>query len=360
MYASRNPVTSEINTVKSDIKDILQSGNYYCTEEIANELTKINNGLDHINLDDNILTTSRTWQNNFDPRQTMAHRNNLVSTMDKTSAMLFDLKSQLNMDKLKDKQENELREKHEWALNNLDQVQQNIDPFAATAANRIHQFSDHIGVTDRFTNYRNNKMRVPQPTRTQTQQMMRLERARTSIGTPLADLRTKRYGTMGSRIQYGDFKPPEKVYKGYRTIDSLYPRSTTMIKPGVTAQPSFTQTLSDIKTINSLNAMDQTKTKEMKSQQLLTASLTNTKSAAERAGINVIFPGTTLYSDEYIPPNLNLPTSHFVINPRPNFVVDGRTLGRSEILPPTSSEYQSRYAWPQGSQMRKLPWLNVH
>ena len=56
---------------------------------------------------------------------------------------------------------------------------QSLDPYASNASQRINQFSDHIGVTDRFTNYRNNRMKIPEPVRTNTQQMMRLERART-------------------------------------------------------------------------------------------------------------------------------------------------------------------------------------
>ncbi|KAK6171268.1 hypothetical protein SNE40_019493 [Patella caerulea] len=369
MYASRNPIASEIKTVKSDIKDILQSGKYYCTEEIARELTKLDNGLDHLNFDNNLLTTSRTWQNNFDPNHTAAYRNNVVSAMDQTSARLFDLKNQLNVDKLKDKQENEIREKHEWAMNNLQSVQRSLDPYAYQAANRIKEFGDHIGVTDRFTQYRNNRMKIQDPARTQTQQMMRLERARTSIGTPAADLRTQRYGermrenygAMGNKVQFTTISPPARVYKGYRTIDSLYPAATTQIKPKVSAEPCFSSSFNEVKAVNTLNATDLVRTQELATQRQQEAwTQQPERSAAERAGINVIFPGTTLYSDEYVAPNLDMPTSHFVINPLPNFMVNGRPVGRAKILPTTNSEYQSRYEWPQGRKSTRLPWLNVH
>ena len=62
---------SSIKTVEADIQDILTSGNYYCTEEIARELTAIQNNLDHLNLDGTLLS-SKEWQASFNPSQTGA------------------------------------------------------------------------------------------------------------------------------------------------------------------------------------------------------------------------------------------------------------------------------------------------
>lgn len=64
-----NALRSTVRTVEADIEDILQSGNYYCTEEIARELTAIRNGLEHLNLDGTLLS-SNEWQGSFDPRKT--------------------------------------------------------------------------------------------------------------------------------------------------------------------------------------------------------------------------------------------------------------------------------------------------
>ena len=64
-----NALRSSIRTIEADIADILQSGNYYCTEEIARELTAINNGLEHLNLDGTLLSSDE-WQGSFDPRNT--------------------------------------------------------------------------------------------------------------------------------------------------------------------------------------------------------------------------------------------------------------------------------------------------
>lgn len=61
MYASGG-LSSAIQTAKKDIGEILQSGKYYCNEEIARELTAVTNGLNHMKLDDRLLSTSPEWQ----------------------------------------------------------------------------------------------------------------------------------------------------------------------------------------------------------------------------------------------------------------------------------------------------------
>ena len=57
MYANHSD--QKIDEIRRDIKDIAQSGKYYCTQEIARELSKIQNGLDHIKLDNNISSSSK-------------------------------------------------------------------------------------------------------------------------------------------------------------------------------------------------------------------------------------------------------------------------------------------------------------
>ena len=75
MQASRRgALSSTVNTVKRDIEEICQSGNFYVTEEIGNEMNAIANGLDHLKLDDYFLTTSKTWDGEFDPTQTRANK----------------------------------------------------------------------------------------------------------------------------------------------------------------------------------------------------------------------------------------------------------------------------------------------
>lgn len=51
----RDSLMNGVNTLKADIREFLQSGNFYCTEEIARELTAIDNGLEHLKLDNRLL-----------------------------------------------------------------------------------------------------------------------------------------------------------------------------------------------------------------------------------------------------------------------------------------------------------------
>ena len=75
MQASRRgALASTVNTVKRDIAEICQSGNFYVTEEIGNELNNISNGLDHLKLDDYLLATSKDWDKGFSPSQTQSHK----------------------------------------------------------------------------------------------------------------------------------------------------------------------------------------------------------------------------------------------------------------------------------------------
>lgn len=62
---------STANSVQSEIQDLMQSGQYYCTNELANELTRINNAVDHLKLDGNIMSTSDSFKRFYDPRNSV-------------------------------------------------------------------------------------------------------------------------------------------------------------------------------------------------------------------------------------------------------------------------------------------------
>lgn len=74
MLGSRRAVlTSTVDTLKRDIKEICQSGSFYVTEELGNEFNNISNGLDHLKLDGYLMSTSADWQKGFDSAQVTAH-----------------------------------------------------------------------------------------------------------------------------------------------------------------------------------------------------------------------------------------------------------------------------------------------
>ena len=79
MNSRRSALSGTVNSIKTDIEDICNSGKYYVTEEIGNEMNTIANGLDHLKLDGYLMTTSSDWQKGFDSSQFQAHSSSKLS-----------------------------------------------------------------------------------------------------------------------------------------------------------------------------------------------------------------------------------------------------------------------------------------
>ena len=62
------------NTIQRDVREILSGGQYYVTPELGRELRSIDKGINHINLDNAFLQSSRSWGNRFDQGQLMAEK----------------------------------------------------------------------------------------------------------------------------------------------------------------------------------------------------------------------------------------------------------------------------------------------
>ncbi|XP_067674576.1 uncharacterized protein [Haliotis asinina] len=362
MYASGG-LASSVQTAKRDIGDILQSGKYYCNEEIARELTAVSNGLNHLNLDDKFLSTSKEWQGRKGPMASTAAPD-AASVVGRLSGVLQNYKHQMEGSRITEKQENEIREMHQWAVTNLRNSQKDMMPYTLAATDRIRQFGDHIGVTDRFTGYRNNLTRTarePDPTMW-ANRPAGLSRSHTTIGAPsmeqklrMGEQTAQPYGVMGKKVTFGSEWPASYTVRGYRTIDSLYPRSTTNTIKG-NLRPSTV--MADVKSMNALNArLAETGFPSPRAQSAtLMSKPPSTMSVQEQAGINTQFPGRTEYVSQYTRPPMDLPTSHFTINPKPDLSIYGRPLGVKQYYP-SSTEYQTRYMWPDGSRIVKFPWL---
>lgn len=139
---------------------------------------------------------------------------------------------------------------------------------------------------------------------------------------------------------------------GYQTIDSLYPRSNTMY---IDRPATYSHTLQKTAFLNKLNASEAGKIREAQSAQPRLQRAYTTMSVQEQCGINTTFPGKTEYTKRYTRPPMDLPTSDFTINPPPNFAIHGRPLGRS-VYEVGFTEYQTRFEWPDGRKLIKLPW----
>ncbi|KAK7503275.1 hypothetical protein BaRGS_00005540 [Batillaria attramentaria] len=357
---------SGVNTVKADIAEILGSGNFYCTEEIARELSAIDNGLEHLKLDKTLLD-SKEWQESFSPESTSNALAGAASVLDRAAARMFDYKSQMGAVSMGQKQENE-----------------DLEPYTFTATDRIRQFGDHIGVTDRYTGYRHNLTRGSRdPFKMETSWMDKgkltafmnpASRSHTTLGFPSKERQYSRpvleqsrwgsvqpdnYGSLVKEVRFSNERAPMVTTRGYRTIDSLYPRSTTMVAPGTRpgGGPNYNHNVNNLRHLNEMNATLASRPGE-KSQEMMTTvgHGPKTMSVQEQAGINTTFPGRTEYMQRYNDPADSTKTSDFTINPKPNLHIFGRTLGKARY-DPGFTEYQTRYEWPDGNRIVKLPWL---
>ncbi|XP_060555100.1 uncharacterized protein LOC132715990 [Ruditapes philippinarum] len=357
MGSRRGALSSTVDTIKRDINDICQTGNYYVTEEIGNEFNNIANGLDHLKLDGYLMNTSADWQKGFDSAQVTAHNSNAKNVLDSLAATLYDYRSKMGNTSIQACQENEIRERHNWALNSLRNVEQDMTPFTHGAADRVRQFGDHIGVTDRYTGYRNNLTRgTRDPFKLGTSWMDKsiqggqlrssFARSNTFAAPSMAEARTM--AAPGSaKVRFGTTQPGKVDVRGYQTVDSLYPRSNTMF---VDDAASRSQALANLKAANALNA-------STSNSQAFTAMPRGHKnlSVQEQAGINTTYPGRTEYMTRYKKPPQDVKTSDFIVNPTPNFMLHGRPLGLTTYSP-SFTEYQTRYEWPDGNKIVKLPW----
>ena len=58
----------------------------------------------------------------------------------------------------------------------------------------------------------------------------------------------------------------------------------------------------------------------------------------------------------YKQPDTNVPVSGFTINPTPDYSRTGRPLMRL-CWDRGTTEYKTRYEWPDGNKLERLPWL---
>ncbi|CAL1545809.1 unnamed protein product [Lymnaea stagnalis] len=376
--------------VRNEIREILQSGNFYVTEEIAREMSVINNALEHLSLDDTFLTTSQNWQKqpgNFTPAETAQHLSGAMNAIQRIGMCLQECKYRLANSVVNGKQENQIRELHQWTISVLKNAQRELESYTFDAADRIKQFGDTIGVTDRYTGYRNNLSRgTRDPFQMKTTWMDKagelglmnnLTRSHTTLGSPTLDervvKRTMRFvgepsnqfsefggvppanmGALKKQVRFGTVNPPMRVTRGYRTIDSLYPKSTVPLNGGPPLQSSV---MDEVKTLNALNACEQYDRVDRYANIIPPEKRPyELNSPQEQAGINTVFPGKTEYMLRYTAPDTNGAISEFKINPSPDFTIYGRPI-QSNVFLPNFTEYQSRYEWPSGDKVVRLPWL---
>lgn len=283
-------------SVAHDISDMTSSGNYYVTPDVCREMHQIRSGIDHIKLDHDFLRSSRDWGNKYDPGAEAANKQGAIAAMDRAARTMKTVKGSTEARRVAGLRDNQVRETNFAAVGQLKGVDKDMAPFAGQSTERIKQFCDHIGVTDRYTGFRNN--------------LNRGSRDPKSLGYSWMD--SAKQNPYNNTLNVG-------WRTGGRSQDSA---------------PRLTQSapVKDVK-----------------------MPLTS-KSIQERCGINMRFPGRTEYMHRYDKPPTDQPTPGYIVNPLPDFMLHERPLGQPKLFA-SATEYQTRYLFPDGSTLVRLPWL---
>lgn len=310
-------------TAKSEINDILTSGNYYVTPEIAAELRSLHNGLDHLRLDSTIQSSSPEWRTKLMTRTNSTAGS--TGTIGRVNSLINQYKSHLHKENVSKLQENQIREMHHWAMINLKGLKGEIQPYASEAFDRLRQFSDHIGVTDRYTGYRNN--------------LTRGSREPFKLDTYWMRKQGNNPATVQSRLYSAPVQP--NTFNQY-TMSSNEPLRPSVGIPArfASAQPNGLH--------RSASAVEP--------RRHCHYSNANPQSVQEACGINMTFPGKSESRTRYTRPPPDQKTSPFIINPATDYYIYGRPLAKLQSEA-SFTEYQTRYEWPDSGKIMKLPWL---
>ncbi|KAF6037915.1 hypothetical protein EB796_003764 [Bugula neritina] len=306
--------------LQSNLRDV-RSGQYYVTHELNREMSGINNGVNHMKLDSDFLTSSKQWGHRFNTEDLNKEKAEAASKIANGSSFVGQYKGNFGIPKVQTLQENQVREMHQWAGDNLGSIKRPINPelndlhpYAKSAQGRIDQFCDYIGVTDRYTGYRHN--------------LTRGSRDPTKLG--MAWLDPSQRNSYSTPQQYNGEKPPGKVF-----LPASLPR----------------RRLDEYNTHLSIDNMNPLQATKMRSH-----TAPPTKSIQERCGINTTFPGITEYMKRYNQKRAPEKLTHFNINPTPDFSYYGRPTA-AVTYTPNHTEYQTRFEWPECRKIVKKPWL---
>lgn len=306
--------------LKRDVSQFTRSGAHYVTPNMARELDQIGSGADHIRLDHSFLTSSKDFRNNFNPQIIAWEKSGAANAMHDVNAVVSTARDEMQSSRLVTLDNASIDKRHQIALNNIVDNEREMIPFVHNSVRRIQHFCDHVGVTDRYTGYRNN--------------LNRGNRDPLRLGYSWLDTRTKNpHGTMAD---------PGWVPGNYSSAFARQVYSEAKLRDVASAPVGAYPTQGDADltghpTYGSLK-------KNLPS-----------RSIQERCGINMTFPGITEYKKRYSQ-SLDTPCKDYLINPSPNFAYVGRPMGIYEPTP-NFTEYQTRFEWPDGTRIVKLPWL---
>lgn len=133
------------------------------------------------------------------------------------------------------------------------------------------------------------------------------------------------------------------------TIDSLYPGNTAEYNENIPCKSQLMNLALD-------------KSRDIKQFQERPESVSSNKlqdleTIQKSVGLDPNPNFSTEYKSNYKKPFDDFPGGNFVINPSPNLYLNGRSYLPTESIELTT-EYQTRFNWPDKHNMYRLPWLN--
>ena len=120
--------------------------NVYSTGAVRNQTRILDNEVKHIKLDDQFLSNCDKFRSNFSQRQLTDERSAVLNAAQNGTQFLRSYNATMSPKAVSNLQENQMREQHEWAINNFDKVHSSVGPLANSSHTRIGQFCDWIGV----------------------------------------------------------------------------------------------------------------------------------------------------------------------------------------------------------------------
>ncbi|PAA60580.1 hypothetical protein BOX15_Mlig034436g1 [Macrostomum lignano] len=299
-------------TVRAAHRSVLETCDperYQLTQPVCQQLSAVDNGLRHMKLDNHFLDRSELWRQRVPCSEVAEHRERSTDALRRGEAFLQDYRAAMSKEFAETLTDGQSAANQSAALDGLRGFRREFDPNALAAHNRVQRFCDWVGVTDRFTGYRNNLTRG-------SREPLRF------------DPQWRRGDADFPRLCHPKFVPETLANSGPPQRFNLRQKSAPLCR----------------RTFDCVAAScdDQQQPQQQRTPQ-------------ELAGIPTKFPGTTEYKDRYLRPKTASTKFDYVINPQPDFSVIGRPLMKAEPEARTT-EYEDRYLWPDSRNLQPLPW----
>jgi hypothetical protein len=204
--------------------------------------------------------------------------------------------------------DNELREAHHVTMQDLKATEMDMSQLTHQSVQRIKEYCDHSGVTDRFTGYRNNLNRCNR------------------------DPIVQRFRWLNPDLSphYTNIRVKDVVNGDYNQRVCCHDMSQTCCQYCCGSGCCYC--------CPSQEGKDSYKNRSIQLQ----------------CGINTTFPGLTEYLDRFRKPKHHK-GAHYKINPLPEYNIDGRVVAKP-LYNLNRSEYKTLFPFPDGELIAQFPW----